>query len=81
VLGHSIRTMTGGTKHSAKSITPVPTVMLAPNAMPATTTSPTAANQTWITLDRLISFNIKVTSIYTVVRLVVEGQRLLRLPA
>jgi hypothetical protein len=47
-----------GTRHSANSTAPVPTVTLAPNAMPATTINPTAANQICITLDRLITFMV-----------------------
>src|SRR5438045_5005582 len=48
----------GGTRHSANSRAPVPTVTATPNAMPATTTSTIAANQPWINLDRVISFSM-----------------------
>jgi hypothetical protein len=50
--------MAGGTKLSANNMAQVLTVTVEPNATPATTTSATAANHTWINLDRVISFSI-----------------------
>lgn len=54
-------TITGGTKLIASKSAPVLTVTEPPNAIPATTTSVTAAHQTSITLDRVISFNMMFT--------------------
>jgi hypothetical protein len=53
--------MAGGTKLRANNMAPVPTVTAAPNATPATTTSATPANHTWINLDRVMSFSIVFT--------------------
>jgi hypothetical protein len=39
---------------------PVPTVTLAPIAMPATTISTTAVNQIWSSFERVIFFSISV---------------------
>lgn len=59
--GHSMRMIAGGARHNANSMAPVPIVTAAPSATPPTTTSVTAANQTWINLDRVISFSMVLT--------------------
>ena len=66
--GHSITTIAGGTRHSASSMTAVPTVTLAPDATAATTTSATAANQTQIIFDGVMSFGMGSPCISAVLR-------------
>jgi hypothetical protein len=55
VAGHSFRMIAGKARHKANRIAPVPIDTLAPRAMPAKTTNAIVANQTWITLDRVMS--------------------------
>ena len=66
--------MAGGTRLSASKRAPVLTVTEAPKAILTTTTSVIAANQVWITLDRVISFKMWFTWLRTA-RLVGAGLR------
>jgi hypothetical protein len=63
--GHSIQMIAPGTRHSANSTAPVPTVTLAPNAMLVTTISATAVNQICITFARVITFMVFTLSVDT----------------
>jgi hypothetical protein len=72
--GHSSSTIVGGTRHSASKMAPVPTVTVAPSAMLVTITSATAANQTRISLARVIFLNMILTlSSQTMNVLVTQG--------
>ena len=65
-LGHSMRRIAGGTRHSANNRAPVPSVTLTPNAAPVATIRAMAANHTWITLDRDMSFSMMFTLSHSV---------------
>jgi hypothetical protein len=61
--GHSVSTIAGGTRLSAASINPVPSVTVMPSATLAATMSATATNQPWINLDRVIFLTMVFTCI------------------
>jgi hypothetical protein len=55
--GQSISTSAGGTRDMATSIAAVLIVTAAPHAIAAATSSPMAANQIWMSLERVMLFS------------------------